>query len=144
MIRTRRTPGRVINHSSARGRRTDQDLPSVPAMNRSRPGREATAVDLSVPQGQGLTVQEDRVLMVRQSQGPTVQQVLVPTVRVQARRTPAPAPTAHRRVPALMDQRQDHMVREVQDRMVLPRVSSVPPVQLLRRALAPDQVSSVR
>lgn len=150
MIRTRRTPGRVINHSSARGRRTDQDLLSVPAMNLSPPGPEGTAVVLLVRQGQGLTVQEDRDLMVREDRGPTVRvqarrtQDQDLTVRAQARRTPARGLTVRVQVPAPTAQLQDLMVREDRDLMVLRRVSSVPRVQKLRRVLALVRASSVR
>lgn len=134
MIRTRRTPGRTANHSSAKGRHTDQDLASVQDLLLSHPDPEGTAAVLSVREGQ------------------------VPMVRAQARRTPAQALMVQRRRRDPTVQHRDSMVREVLALMVrhrvpmvlLPalrgqrRVSSVPAVQQPRRVRAPAREFSGR
>lgn len=151
MIRTRRTPARTANHSSAKGRHMDQDLPSVQDLNLSPPGPVDTAAVLPA--------RVDRLPMVRE--GP------VPMARDQAHRTQAPVLMVQRR-------RRDHTVRaqpqvrralvqaltgqEAQGLMVrhrvpmvpLPalrgqrRVSSVPQVQQRRRVRAAARVFSDR
>lgn len=92
MIRMRRILGRATNHSSARGRQTDQGLPSARHPSRKR-------ADLAGTAG-GLSVRQDRALMVpgraHSTQGPL----------------PARGHTAQHRA---------HMVRRAPDLMVLHR-----------------------
>lgn len=87
--------------------------------------------------------------MVREVQGPTVREVpgptgQVPTVRAQARRTPARDLTVRAQDLAPTAQRRGLTVREDRDLMVLHRVSLVPRVRKLRRVLALDRVFWVR
>lgn len=99
----------------------DQDLPSVPGMNLSRPDPEGTAA--------AQLVREDPVPTVLQGPGPTVL-VQDNTVQLQGL-----APTARRR---------GLMAREDRVLMVRHRVNSVPQVHQPRRALAPAQDFSAR